>query len=292
MNSFSKFLHTNRKLGMRIIKTGIAVTVCVAISSIFKLDLPFIAVIATVMSMGKSIDTSLRSGKNKMIGALIGAVTGGCFAMLLPANAGLCGVGVIIVLYLCHLFKLDEAGTLSSVLFAAIMFGAPLGAAWQYALTCGIDALIGIAIAVIINFVVFPPNYADEIKKLYADLTEKVTGAVKCAKNSEPVDLREIETIVEQILQNINLYISEAKLLRWNDEEIFEISNAIKTHQLILDELKTVASMGLTEKDEPPAEILTVYNYHINKIENLYEKVLQRPKSASGKPVKKFKKRF
>ena len=45
--------------------------------------------------MGKSIDISIRGGKNRVLGTVIGAAIGAAFAMALPGNAGLCGIGVI-----------------------------------------------------------------------------------------------------------------------------------------------------------------------------------------------------
>ncbi len=95
------FLKTGNRLGFRVVKTGIAVTLCVVISALLKLDEPFFAVIAAVMTMGKSIDASIKMGKNKLIGVLIGAAIGYGFVMLSPGNAGLCGVGIILTLYLC-----------------------------------------------------------------------------------------------------------------------------------------------------------------------------------------------
>ena len=87
MKWLSNFLKTNHRLGFRVVKTGIAVTLCVVISTFLKLDQPFFTVIAAVMTMGKSIDASIKSGRNKIFGVLIGAVIGYAFVSLSPANA-------------------------------------------------------------------------------------------------------------------------------------------------------------------------------------------------------------
>ena len=271
MNWFLKILNTDRKLGMRIIKTGVAVTVCVAISSIFNLGQPLVAVISTVMSMGRSIDTSLRSGKNKMIGVIIGAFLGGLFAMLSPANAGLCGIGIILVLYFCYLIKLDMAGTLASFVFAAVMFVAPPGAeAWRYAITCAEDAIIGIIVAVVVNFVVMPPNYAEQIKKLYGKLVEEVSGSVKCTDNMQASDLCVIKDTVDSIERNIELYTSEVKILRWNDDEVSEISDKVKVYIAIFEELKALsANVGENMNSAP------VSKHHEEKSERSYAENVQ-----------------
>ena len=264
MERLGRFFKANRRLGLRVVKTGIAVTVCVAISKLLLSDQPFISVIAAVLSMGKSIDFSVRAGKDKMIGALIGSAAGCAFAALSPGNAGLCGIGIILSLYLCHLFRLDDAGPLSSFTFAAVLFGASQTDPWAYALPCAGNALIGVAVAVVVNLIVLPPNYAVEIKNAFAELRARTSAAVADAAARRTVDTRPVSDCIELLTQNIQLYVSEAKILRWNDEEVFAIS-----YRLVLDELKAVEVMELTESGEPDGEILTVYNYHMRRMREL-----------------------
>ena len=277
MSWLSKFLRSRNRLGLRIVKTGIAVTVCVAVTHVFHLHEPFIAVVATVMSMGKSIDMSVKSGRNKMIGAVIGSALGCAFASISPANAGLCGIGIILTLYLCHLLRLNGAATLSSFSFAAVMFGTAGMEPWRFASTSVIDCLIGVAVAIVVNLILFPPNYAEEIKRTYASLLEKTRAAIEDASSRRRIGVRDVEGEIERLSGNVNLYVSEAKLQRWNDDEVFEISCRASAFRLILDELRAVEVMALTEEDgEPEGELLTVYRYHVDRMKRLYADVLQK----------------
>ncbi len=263
----------NHRMGLRIVKTGIAVTVCVVVSFLLKLNQPFFAVVATVMSMGKSIDISFKAGKNKLIGVLIGVAIGFGFATLSPANAGLCGIGIILTLYLCQQFKLAGAETLSCFLFAAMMFHHNFGAnlvTWRFAVTCTIDSFIGIIIALLVNLVIMPPNYADEIKNSCAQLRLQIKESIGQASARRQIDARAVDAAIQKVTSNINLYIAEAKILRWNDEEVFRISCQMATYQNILDELRAVKVMELTE-EEPSPELLTVYQYHMERMHNLFE---------------------
>lgn len=285
MSWLSKFLRSRNKLGLRIIKTGIAVTVCVAVTYFFKLHEPFIAVVATVMSMGKSIDMSVKSGRNKMVGAVIGSALGCAFAMISPANAGLCGIGIILTLYLCRLLHLNGAATLSSFSFAAVMFGTAGMEPWHFASASVIDCLIGVAVAIVVNLILFPPNYAEEIKNAYAALLEKTSAAMEDAAARRRIDIRDVEAELERLSGNVNLYVSEAKLLRWNDDDVFEISCRASAFRLILDELRAVEVMSLTERDgEPEGDLLTVYRYHLDRMKQLYADVLQ--KDSEGRKQK------
>lgn len=279
MNWLSSKL-TKHRMGLRIIKTGIAVTVCVAVSFLLKLNQPFFAVVATVMSMGKSIDISFKSGKNKLIGVIIGVAIGGGFALISPANAGLCGVGIILTLYLCQLFKLTGAATLSCFLFAAMMFMHDFGAhiiTWHFAVTCMIDSVIGIAIALLVNLIVMPPNYAEEIKNSCAQLRSQIEESIGNAASRRQIDARAVDTSIQKLNYNVNMYIAEAKFLRWNDDEVFKISCKISTYQMILDELRAVKVMELTEGGaEPSPELLTVYQYHMDRMQKLFESTAEQ----------------
>lgn len=276
MNWFKNFLKSNHRMGLRIVKTGIAVTVCVAVTFFCKLNQPFFAVIATVMSMGKSIDTSFKSGKNKFFGVLLGAVIGYAFFTIAPANAGLCGMGIILTIYLCQLFRLKGAATLSCFVFSGMMFLYNLGAhrPLQFAISCTADSMIGIGIALVVNLLVMPPNYAEEIKQSFAQLRVRIAESMDNASAHRQIDTRAVEAAIQKINYNVNLYIAEAKFLRWNDEDVFKISCRLSTYQMILDELRAIQILEPTENGAAPdGELLTVYHYHMDRLHSLLESV-------------------
>ncbi len=273
MKRFLRFFQKNLRLGLRIIKTGIAVTFCIVLSHLLHLNQPFIAVISTVISMGKSIDLSVKTGKNKMVGVIIGSAAGTLCAAILPGNAGLCGIGIILSLYLCHLFHLESAGVLSSFAFTAVMFGASQDAPWKYALSCTVAAMLGIAVAVVVNLTVMPPNYAVEIKKAYTELKERTAAAIRDAQARNTIGTGAVEEEIEHLSRALQLYSSEAKVLRWNDDEVARVSSGLSIYRLVLDELKAVEVMELTRDSEPEQEILTVYRYHMNRMRELFQRV-------------------
>ena len=286
MNSVFHKIRSERKLGLRIIKTGIAVTICVAFSNLLKLDQPYLAVIATVLSMGKSVDMSVRSGKDKMIGVVIGSTLGCGFALLSSGNAGLCGVGIIAALYLCQLFRLSGAAPLTCFAFAAVMFSATGPKPWQPALMCAENALLGIAVAVVVNLLVIPPNYAEEVKIAYAALREAAEGAVRDAEERRGTDVKAAETLVERLEANVRLYVSEAKLLRGDDDEVFAISCKVATYRALFDELKAVEAMALDGGKEIPGNLRAVYDYHMERARLLLESTKSKGKSGKQETKK------
>ncbi|MBE6822649.1 FUSC family protein [Caproiciproducens sp. LBM24188] len=272
-----KALFAKHRMGLRIVKTGIAVTVCVVITVLLKIDHPFFAVVATVMSLGKSIDISVKAGRNKIFGVLIGTAIGYGFALLAPANAGLLGIGVMLTLYLCHLLKLNGAATLSCFAFAAMMLPSSFTVhpvTWRFALTCVEGSVIGIVIAVLVNLLIMPPNYVEEVKKASAQLRCQIQNAMEDAAERRPLDIRGAKAAIERLNYNVSLYVAEAKFLRWNDQEVFQISCQISTYQMVLDELKAVQVMELEKKDgELSPEMEAVYRYHMGRMRKLFESI-------------------
>jgi uncharacterized membrane protein YgaE (UPF0421/DUF939 family) len=275
MSWFSNFFKTNHRLGFRIVKTGIAATICVVISDFFNLNQPFFIVVAAVMTMGKSIDASVKSGRNKLFGLLIGTAIGYGLALVSPGNAGFCGVGIIITLYLCHLFKLNGAATLACFVFTAMLFGLGTPA------TCIVNSFIGIIIALLVNLIIMPPNYAAEIKNSCELLCSQIEQSVKDCEDFCQLDTRAIEATIAKLNYNINMYISQTKFLRWNDDEVFKTSCKISTYNMILDELKAIEVIRLTQDTiEKGTELYTVYNYHLNRMNQLYEYASSKDEEA------------
>ncbi len=275
---------TGHRLGLRIIKTGIAVTVCVVAARLLGLNEPLVAVVATILSMGKSIDISVRSACYKMIGVVIGCVVGGVFSMISHGNAGLCGIGVIGCLYLCHLLKLEEGGLLSCFTFAAVMFTGVGTSFWPYALACGENALLGIAVAVVVNLAVMPPNYGQAIHRCYETLLQKIKTETEHAAARTKIDIRPVEAAMDQLNADIHLYVRELKPLRGDDADVFAISCRIVSCRMIADELRAVSTLKLAPDRELTETAATVYRYHMDRIRE-FRKSLEEPSGGDGAPA-------
>ena len=288
MDGFFRKLGSERRPGLRIIKTGIAATLCVAVCSLLKLDEPFLAVIAAVLSMGRSIDFSVRSGKNKMIGVLIGTAIGFGCASISPANAGLCGLGVILSLYLCQVLRLEGAGSLTCFAFAAVLFGSAQQQPALYAVVSAENALIGIAASIAVNLFIFPPNYAAEVRRIYALLREMTDVAIGDAAAMRQADTEELQALIGQLSGDVRLYVSETKLMRGDDDEVFGISCRVSAYRMILEELNALNSLELWTKAAVPGDLRCVYDYHIGRLRKLRGHV----EEAQGGGAKKKRRRW
>lgn len=146
------------KVGLRNIKTAISVSICLII---FYKD-PFFAAIASVMCMQDTVDNSVKTGINRVVGTLIGGFIGLIF---LYSTRGLhleiltpfiTGIGVIISIYLCNLLKKPAASAVSSLVLIAIMIAPVASNPFVYALKRTLETSFGIIVAILVNKYIKP----------------------------------------------------------------------------------------------------------------------------------------
>lgn len=144
-------------LGMRTVKTSIAVFFCIIISSMFGID-PFYACIASVSTIQSSIGSSFIVGRDRMIGSAIGAFYGVVFSFLGEYNAFFTALALLCVIYTVNLFKSKGAVNIASIVVISIMVDPTLTSPIENGLSRLIQTLLGIVIAVLVNVIIYPPK--------------------------------------------------------------------------------------------------------------------------------------
>lgn len=145
------------RIGMRNIKTALSVVLCIIILRLFKVESPFFACIAAIITMQNKINISFKTGLNRMIGTIIGACFGILFTLLSPQNIFLIGFGIIMVIYITNILNKKDSASIACIVFLAIMLNIT-GSPVQYSLLRVFETFVGIIVAVGINYLVFPPE--------------------------------------------------------------------------------------------------------------------------------------
>jgi uncharacterized membrane protein YgaE (UPF0421/DUF939 family) len=81
---------------------------------------------------------------------------------LLNTESTIGGLGVLIVIYFCNLFKKSGASVISSIVFLAIVIGVSEKSPFLYALDRMMDTFIGIIIALLVNIGIYPMKEEDK----------------------------------------------------------------------------------------------------------------------------------
>lgn len=149
-----------QKIGLRNIKTGISVCICLVL---FYKD-PFFATIASVMCMQDTMEHSVKIGTTRVTGTLIGGTLGLIFLNLTRyINAEnfvpiITAIGVSSAIYLCNTINRPEACAMSSLVLIAIMIAPSTSSAFGYAFKRTVETILGIIVALLVNKYIKPPK--------------------------------------------------------------------------------------------------------------------------------------
>lgn len=157
------------KVGMRMVKTAIAVMICFFVflpfwanpspggSGLLENAGPFYACIAAVICMQSSVEQSVRQGVSRIIGTCIGGLVG--LGVLLlddlmeqPVVTGLLmGLGIVLTLWLCNLIQRPAACAIGCVVVCVVMLNHSGPDRYLYTLFRIVETIVGILVAIGVN---------------------------------------------------------------------------------------------------------------------------------------------
>ena len=251
------------KIGLRTIKTAIAVTICVILANIFDLEYPFFMGMTAIISMDKTMTNSLKMGRNRVFGTFLGACIGILLSYVDRGNALLCGVGVIILIQLCNYFKLQGAITIGGIVMIAIMVHTdktPMYFGYYRTL----HTLIGASVSFIVNMSIFPYSTIERLNDTFDDLWIEIYNIIDSLKNYQLVAIDAFDDKLKVAEREINLYRQEIILNKNKKAHIEELEKHYQLAEQILLQLQVCETID-AQNDK------NIYDYHINKAISLYE---------------------
>ncbi len=153
-------LNKNYKIGLRAIKTAIAVYLCALIAMFFNHEDIFAACIAAVICMEQTFELTVQSGINRFIGTIIGGIVGYTaleLAYIVPHYDWLriiiLPVCIIIVVYICNIIDKKQSVQIGCVVVIIILarLGDKTDSTLNYVLQRVLDTFLGILIATAVN---------------------------------------------------------------------------------------------------------------------------------------------
>ncbi|MBT2732936.1 aromatic acid exporter family protein [Carnobacterium sp. ISL-102] len=148
----------NYRIGMRTLKTGLAVGLCLLLFHFLDREPPMIAALSAVFGLREDWQKSLKFGKTRIFGNSIGAI----FAALLVLLQQFSGqfflvemigvpIGVILIIIFCDLTNYNNGIIGASAAFLIIYFSIPTDETVLYAFARIVDTFIGTFIAISVN---------------------------------------------------------------------------------------------------------------------------------------------
>jgi uncharacterized membrane protein YgaE (UPF0421/DUF939 family) len=251
------------------------------------MDSPFYASIAAVICMQSSVFDSFTAGKNRMKGTFIGAVIGFLLALISPGNIILSALGVMLIIYICNIFESQKSINIACVVFIAIMVNLGDQSPLSYSFFRLIETFIGIIVAVLVNYFVYPPKYLDTLHEMKKTLVQSIFSLFKMEiYNNEAIELGILNNQISDFDDLLKSYITEITPKKEGMSEIEELEKVLKlskkaySHLFMLksldktcglddytkDKLNNLYEMDMINKKYNNTDVEIVYNYHINNL--------------------------
>lgn len=146
------------KIGTRIIKTGIAVTITMYICSKLNLEPAAFGAISAVINMQPSVYLTFNTAKEQVIIHILGVLTGLAFGYLLGGNPLTIGVAAVTIIMIYTRLKLKN-GILMGIVAAIFIISSSPDQFIAHALGRSGVIFTGLIVAMAVNVVLWPPRY-------------------------------------------------------------------------------------------------------------------------------------
>ena len=232
------------KIGMRTIKTGLAVMLGVTVAGLVGLRSPLFVAIGAISTMQTSVSESFVMGKNRILGTIMGAVVAVVIAEYLPYSNIFLGLGIILLIQILNILGWKKSISLSAIVFSAVYLNRDIGMI-EYATNRVLDTFIGIVMGVLVNYLVATP---DSEKKFYAKVSAFSTVAKEYTYNliigKKFVVLDDLRSMLTEIEKLQELVRGDSNILY--DDEGHKIDTAKTLHVLeeIFNDLSSISAMN------------------------------------------------
>ncbi|MFT4416699.1 FUSC family protein [Fredinandcohnia humi] len=219
------------KLGARIFKTGIAITLALVLGKLLNLPSPVFAGIAAVFAIQPSIYRSYLTVIEQVQANLIGAFFAILFGMYFGNNPFIIGLTAILVIAINLKLKIEKTIPVAIVTVIAIM-ESPSEQFFEFASLRFLAILLGILSAFLVNLVFLPPKYE---KKLYDKIVEQCEEIFKWIRVStrHASEYNTLRDDIDKIKENL-IHIDQLYLLYKEERNYFKKVQFEKSRKLVL----------------------------------------------------------
>ena len=250
-----------QKIGMRTVKTGIAVSICTLLAQ-YLVQNPMFAGVGCVASVQDTVKGSLKLGFNRVKGTMMGGLVGFLCVLIKPGDPILCGIGIMATIYGCTMLGINSGIIVSSVTFLSIHLGIIESNPAYYSIHRVLDTSVGVFIGVIINYVLARPDYLELTDKSLNNARKITRECVKSGIiNNGFFDRDKLRKKINKLDTIYPKLVDEMKYTK-NQVDIDIIENQISLYKSINHHIKSIQLL-----DE---EICISYDNYL-KIKEIYD---------------------
>jgi len=302
-------------IGMRSIKTGLAVVICLILYSYIPLTEPILAVLVAISSIQNNIDDSVTFSKNRLIGTFLGTVIGIIYTQIAGQSVVFIAVGVIVLITLLNKLNQSKSILIAMAVFVSIVTGVVQGNPIIYGFNKFANTLLGITIGFLINYFIKPPNQVEIMKQNVIGTVDEIEYVIQeLLFTSDVIDLASLKQELLDIEISLKIYNQDEKYHMAKMDKIKYVERSVKNFRKVYSQIDLIkdkrallnqenilqANETFNKKYIEQKEVILeepyilIYNYHVKEI--LYEIKGIREDLANvtqGKAIKqKLPKRF
>lgn len=233
-------------LGMRTLKTGLAVLVTALLATVIPSTVPFNIIFASVICMETSVVSSFQAGANRVAGTFIGAFCALVLLYIPIPNQVRLSLGVMLVIYICNRFKIKKSVGIGASIVILILTGSGEVGPLEYTVRRILDTLLGIGVATLINMFISPPIQMKNVRRAFLKFKEKAfhtVSEVLFYGLHEGIGPLGVE--LEGFKSSFGLLSEEISLLRkYEKDEVEYFAQMVEAAERISLYTETIALMG------------------------------------------------
>jgi len=196
-----------RHIGLRTIKTALAVTISLAICALYGAYSPIFAGIGAISAMTRTMRDAMREALTQFAGVLIGGVIGLILVLLWPQTPPWAiGLGIVAAIMLCNLLKITYVSAMACIIVLSACTGTQgsIPYAMLYRL---MDTSVGLLVGIVINITVKPYNNRPAVLRLLRETADSIPATVdECVLRNRYPDLEPYERRLHRLRKELFTY--------------------------------------------------------------------------------------
>lgn len=272
------------KLGARIVKTGIAITLALFVAQWLDVPTPFFAGIAAIFAIQPSIYKSYQSIIEHVQANLIGAFLAIIFGLIFGHDPFIIGLTAIFVIGINLKLKIENTIPLALVTVIAIM-ESPGENFLEFSLIRFSTVMIGILCAFLVNLIFLPPKYETRLYYKVKETTEDILKWIRISMrhasehNLLKTDIEMLRQRLSKLEQLFLLYKEERTYFPTSKSASSKARKLVIFRQLILTSnraLHTLKTLHRLENElhHMPSEYQHYLKAELDHLVNLHEQIL------------------
>lgn len=293
-------MHTNIRIGLRTIKTALAVMLAMVIVDSYGATTSklIFAMLGAMEAVQPTFKASLRACLTQVVGVLMGALIGIILLQLPISHVVAAGIGIVVVITLYNALGIRFAPSLPCLIVVTLCT-TPDIAPVTYAFGRIWDSMIGLGIGMAVNAIVFPYDNIHQVRSAVRSLDRELIRFLEELFDGDDVipDPKKTADSVSVMARQLEIFFNQRQLIhrRRHEKErksfancegyarellarMEILSHVSKPGRLNEENRRRLIACGANIRDDRPLvavqELDVVTNYHIAQILKLRQKLL------------------